>query len=420
MHKKILRFTKTRINRLRPDELPAILRTLLKDEAIGGKLILLASGAALIVVNSPLQGGYESFWHQNLSVGFNQDVISLSLRDWVSQGLMALFFLVVGLEIKREFIRGELRRLKTAVLPIGAAIGGMVVPAVLFLSVNYDQANAVRGWAIPIATDIAFALGVLSLLGRRVPSSLKVFLLTLAIVDDIGSIFVIAFFYGAGFTIAPLLIALALGGFLLLPPVQRRISLTMFVLLGIGFWVAVFESGIHASIAGAFLGFLAPLGADDDGRAIAERLEKYIIPVSTFVVVPLFAFTSLGIDIGAYNPLREGSIQLLWGIMLGLVVGKVAGVILAAWVLIKLRLSHLPRNTNWFQMTGVGFVAGIGFTVSIFITELAFHGNTHLASTAKIGVFAASFISAAIGYLFLRYRRQVEEVVEEAESAIGQ
>ena len=408
MHKKILRLTGiSSVNGI-----PAILRTLLKDEAIGGKLILLASAAALIVVNSPLRGGYESFWQQNLTIGFNQHVISMSLNDWVSQGLMALFFLVVGLEIKREFIRGELRRAKTALLPIGAAIGGMIVPAVLFLSVNYDQGEALRGWAIPIATDIAFALGVLSLLGRRVPSSLKVFLLTLAIVDDIGSIFVIAFFYGAGFTVAPLLAALGIAGLLLLPPVQRRISLPLFVLLGLCFWVAVFESGIHASIAGAFLGFLAPLEADD-GRAIAERLEKYVIPVSTFVVVPLFAFTSLDIYLGSYNPLREGSIQLLWGILAGLVIGKVAGITLAAWILVKLRLSHLPRNTNWFQMIGVGFVAGIGFTVSIFITELAFHSDPHLANTAKIGVFAASFISAAIGYLFLRYRRQVEDALED-------
>ncbi|HEX5744161.1 MAG TPA: Na+/H+ antiporter NhaA [Candidatus Saccharimonadales bacterium] len=420
MHKKILRLTKARLTRMRQvNELPSILRTLLKDEAIGGKLILVASALALLVVNSPLKGGYESFWSQDLSIGLDRSVISLSLSEWVSQGLMALFFLVVGLEIKREFIRGELRKLKTALLPIGAAVGGMVVPAVLFLSVNYDQPDALRGWAIPIATDIAFALGVLSLLGRRVPSSLKLFLLTLAIVDDIGSIFIIALFYGAGFAIAPLLVALGLAAFLLLPPVQRRISLGMFVLLGLCFWIAVYESGIHASIAGAFLGFLAPLGAKD-GRAVAERLEKYVIPISTFVVVPVFAFTSLGIDIGVYNPVREGSIQLLWGIILGLVVGKVVGITLAAWVLIRLRLSHLPRGTNWFQMAGVGFVAGIGFTVSIFITELAFPVSSHLADTAKIGVFAASFISAAVGYLFLRYRRKVEEIVEEVEGAVGQ
>lgn len=178
------------------ERLPAVLRTFIKDEAIGGKLILLGSIAALIAVNSPLRGGYESFWHQSLSIGFDDNAISLSLREWVSQGLMAVFFLVVGLEIKREFIRGELSRFRTAVLPIGAAAAGIIVPATIFLSINHGQTDTLRGWAIPTATDTAFAIGVLSLLGRRVTSSLKIFLLTLAIVDDIGSIIVITLFYG--------------------------------------------------------------------------------------------------------------------------------------------------------------------------------------------------------------------------------
>jgi NhaA family Na+:H+ antiporter len=398
--------------------LPAILRILFRDEAIGGKLILAASVAALMVFNSPLRSVYDGVWSQHLTIGFGHSGISLSLREWVSQGLMAIFFLVVGLEIKREFIRGELSRFKTAALPIGGAIAGIVVPATIFLSINHDQSDALRGWAIPTATDTAFAIGVLSLLGRRVTSSLKIFLLTLAIVDDIGSIFVITFFYGSGLATGPLLVALAIAGFILLPFVQRRISMPLFCLLGLCFWLAIYKCGIHPGIAGVFIGFMAPLEAKK-GRPLAERLEKFMIPVSTFVAVPLFAFTSLGIDIGAHSPIEEGALPLLWGIVLGLCAGKVLGISLAVWTLVRVGLCDLPRGTNWYQLVGAGFVAGIGFTVSLFVTDMAFHDNTHLASTAKLGVTGASIISAAIGYLFLRYRQKVKEVVEGVEMVVS-
>jgi NhaA family Na+:H+ antiporter len=391
--------------------MPKILRTLLNDEAIGGKLIILASVLALVVANSSYYHIYENFWQQNLTIGINNFVISLDLSQWVSAGLMAIFFLVVGLEIKREVVRGELRRLKTASLPIAAAIGGMIVPACIFLFFNMSHPDNVDGWAIPIATDIAFALGVISLLGRRVSQSLKIFLLTLAIADDIGAIIIIAVFYGSGLSIVPLIIALLVVIFLQLTSKKRFMTLPLFVALGLVLWVAVYKSGIHPSIAGVLLGFLAPLEATKR-TSIAESLERYTIPLSTFFIVPLFAFANLGIVLSLNIISGDSSVALAWGIIVGLVIGKVVGITLASWLLIKLKISELPSNSDWFQLIGVGFIAGIGFTVSIFITELAFGSNEQLTEVAKICIIIASTISAISGYLFLRHRKNVEEFLE--------
>lgn len=391
--------------------MPRILKTLLKDEAIGGKLILAAAVLALVIANTPLRQAYEAFWHQSLSLGVNQFDISLDLRHWLSEGLMALFFLVVGLEIKREFVKGQLREFKAAALPIGAAIGGMVVPAAFFFAFNFDQAENINGWAIPIATDIAFALGVMSLLGKRVSSSLKVFLLTLAVVDDIGAIFIIALFYGTGFSLLPLLIASGIGLLLLLGRKNRHMSLPLFVLLGLVMWAAVYKSGVHASITGAFLGLLAPLAASSRS-SVAERLERYTIPVTTLVVVPLFAFASLGINLSSTSLSGEGPVRLMWGIIGGLVAGKVIGVVLASWLLVRLKVAKLPVNTTWLQLIGTGFLTGIGFTVSIFITELAFESNPELTFAAKISILIASTISAVAGYLLLRHKREVQSLLD--------
>ena len=324
---------------------------------------------------------------------------------------MALFFLVVGLEIKREVVRGELRILRTSLLPIGAAIGGMIVPATIFLVFNYNQPENINGWAIPVATDIAFALGVISLLGRRVPSSLKVFLLTIAVVDDIIAILIIALFYGNGFDLMPLAAAglIALGIFL--SRNTRYLSLPLFAILGIAMWAAVYQSGIHASITGAFLGFLAPLAAYRN-TSVAERLERYTIPIATFVVVPLFAFANLGIVLSINSVRGEGAMPLVWGIIGGLVLGKVVGITLATWLLTKLKISELPPNTTWLQIIGVGLIAGIGFTVSVFITELSFVGNQELTDVAKLSIVIASTICAVGGYAFLRYRKKVKTFLE--------
>lgn len=335
----------------------------------------------------------------------------MDLHHWVSEGLMALFFLVVGIEIKREFVRGQLGSLRAASLPIGAAVGGMLLPALLFLMLNYDQPANRSGWAIPIATDIAFALGVMSLLGKRVPASLKLFLLTLAVVDDIGAIIIIAVFYNSQLAVVPLLAALAIGLLIAVGSKTRLLTLPVFVLLGMLTWVAVYKSGIHASITGALLGFLAPLSAKST-HTIAERLERYAIPLATLVVVPLFAFASLGINLSGFSLAEQNSGRLALGIVAGLTVGKVLGVTLAAWLLIRFKLASLPARSTWLQLIGTGFLTGVGFTVSIFITEIAFETQPALTLTAKVSILFASCLSAAIGYLFLRHRRRVQEIID--------
>lgn len=406
MEKKIRKFTKaTKI-----EVLPDILRTLLKDEAIGGKLILVATILALIAANTSLSIAYDSFWTQKFTISLNQLTVTLDLRHWVSEGLMAIFFLVVGLEIKREIIRGELGDIKNTILPIGAAIGGMIVPALLFLAFNYNQPANLNGWAIPIATDIAFALGVISLLGRRVSSSLKVFLLILAIVDDIGAILIIALFYGAGLKLFPLFIGAVIIGLVYLLRINKLINLPIFILAGLALWVAFYKSGIHPSIAGAIVGFIAPLDPHTRG-SISERLERLTIPLSTLIIVPLFAFASLGISFGSVYLNSAQALALAGGITAGLVIGKVVGVVLASWLLVKLNVAKLPANTTWLQFTGVGLLAGIGFTVSVFIAELAFD-ESQLTNIAKTSIIVASSISAIGGYMFLRYKRKVKDLLD--------
>jgi NhaA family Na+:H+ antiporter len=400
---KLLRF-----NSLNP--LPPVLRELLKDEAIGGKLILGAAVLALLVANSPLQQVYEDFWTQVLSVNLSDFSISLDLRHWVSEGLMAIFFLVVGLEVKREAVNGQLRKFRTALLPIGAAIGGMIVPAILFVSINAGNPENLRGWAIPIATDIAFALAIMSLLGKRVSSSLKLFLLTLAIVDDIGSILVIALFYGSGILVMPLLLAGVIAIAIVSLSRTQYLSMPLFIILALLFWYAIFASGIHASIAGALLGFLAPIKSSK-GTPISEKLEKSMIPVSTFLVVPLFAFASLGLDLSD-NPFNaEGAQSLALGIIVGFIVGKVIGIALVSWLLVKFKMADLPTATNWFQIVGVGLLAGVGFTVSVFIADIAFESNIQLLHASKASILISSVIGGLGGYLFLSHRKRVEQAM---------
>lgn len=390
------------------DKIPVLLQTLMKDGAIGGKLILAATILALIVANSPLNTVYQEFWNYNLTLGFSNFTISMSLSHWVSEGLMAIFFLVVGLEVKRELVNGQLRNPRTALLPIGAAIGGMIVPAIIFVLINNGSPETLCGWAIPIATDIAFALGVLSLLGNRVSSSLKLFLLTLAIVDDIGAIIIIALFYNSGLDPVFLLAALGLVGVIVILNKLKLMSVLLFIFLGTVLWILTYKSGVHASIAGALLGLLAPLSIYRES-SIAEKLEKMTIPLSTFIVVPLFAFASLGItlSIGSFN---RDSLPLVYGILAGLVIGKVVGVTFTSWILVKSKLAILPEKTNWAQLTGVGFLAGIGFTVSVFISELAFSNSSSFTNTAKMSVLIASTVSAIIGYFLLRHRKKVQAI----------
>lgn len=385
-----------------PDTVPSIVRYFLRDEAISGKLIIVATAAAVILANSSLHGSYENFWHLKLSIGIGDLYLSQDLRHWINEGLMTFFFLMVGLEIKREIIHGELKKFQTAALPIAAAVGGMLVPALIYMAVNAGSAGF-QGWAIPMATDIAFAIGLLTLLGRRVPSSLKLFLLTLAIVDDIGAIIVIAIFYGSNFNPLMFGMAIALVAGLIILQKRKLLNMPFFIASGIALWLAINAIGIHASISGALLGLLAPISLKSARESsLGERIEKFAIPVSTLFVVPLFAFANTGVVLVGHK-FGETAMTVGWGIAAGLVLGKVIGIVAAVALMVKAGVAKLPDRVRWSHMIGVGFLAGIGFTVSIFVTELAFNGNEQLINAAKISIFAASAISGLLGLLILRF-----------------
>lgn len=394
------------IRKLHPNNVSAALETFLRDESISGKLILGATTLALIVVNSPLHDAYEHFWQLDLGIGLGSWDLSQSLRHWVNEGLMAIFFLVVGLEIKREFVHGELRELKMASLPIAAALGGMAVPAFIYAGLN-TAPDAARGWGIPIATDIAFAVGILMLLGKHVPFSLKIFLLTLAIADDIGAIIVIALFYAEIIHVGYLIFSIGLLVGLWLFRHKLAGKAWLLLLLGAILWTTTHNSGVHASIVGVALGLLAPMSVADSEASVAERLERTFLPVSTFIVLPAFAFANAGVVLSTHALTNPSTSSVLWGVVLGLAFGKMIGITLAIWLMVRFGSARLPTGASWKHMIAVGFIAGIGFTVSLFITELAFGSNTQLLETAKVGIFIGSALSALFGSLILLRAKQI-------------
>lgn len=375
---------------------PRILKTLLYDEATAGKLIVLFAVLALIFVNSPFRDIFNDFWHVNIQLGLGDISISQDIRHWVNEALMAFFFLVVGLEIKRELVSGELRDPRKAALPIAAAVGGMIFPAIIYLVFNLNP-ETVQGWGIPIATDIAFAVAVLSLLGRRVPLSLKVFLLTLAIVDDIGAITVIALFYAEIINYWFLLASAGIVATLLLLRKWLSGKLLIFCIIGVVLWITTHLSGIHASIVGAILGLLASTSALPGLNSNNKRLEVISLPISTFVALPIFALANAGVvfTLAVFDQSYAFSVSA--GIVAGLIIGKFVGISLAAWLMVRFGIAKLPDDVNWRQIIGVSFIAGIGFTVSIFITELAFADQPELAHLAKLSIFVASAVAALIG-----------------------
>lgn len=392
--------TKHAVKKLHPKKVVDTFPEFLRDEAISGKLILAATIAALIIVNSSLQQVFESFWHNDLSIGLGNWSLSMDLRHWINEGLMALFFLVVGLEIKRELVHGELRDVTQAALPIAAAVGGMIVPALLYFGIN-NGPEVVQGWGIPIATDIAFAVAVLSLLSRRVPKSLKLFLLTLAIADDIGAIFIIALFYAEIINYFFLAVSAAILALLFMFRKRLADHIALFLVVGILLWFTTHLSGIHASIVGAAIGLIAPVALRPSGLSIAKRLEDFFLPISTFIVLPVFALANAGVVLSAQPFENATSLSVMAGIILGLTLGKMVGITAASWLMVRLGHASLPTGTNWRHIIGVGFIAGIGFTVSIFVTELAFRTNTQLIESAKIGIFIASILSAVLGTVVL-------------------
>jgi NhaA family Na+:H+ antiporter len=407
---------------------PRVVRRFLGTEAAGGVVLLVAAVVALAWANSPWSASYQTVWDTEISLRLGRFVLADDLHHWVNDGLMALFFFVVGLEIKRELVHGDLRDPRTAAMPAVAAAGGMAVPALLFLLVTAGSAGS-RGWGIPVATDIAFAVGIVALLGSRVPASLKLFLLTLAIVDDIGAIVVIALFYAGD--VRPAFLAAA-GALLVLMGGLRRVGVVRmapFVVLGVGVWLATRASGVHATLAGVVLGLLAParpltpaavarVGAaeleDEPGPveldamtrlartavSPAERLEHLLHPWTSFLVIPLFALANAGVSISAGSFATPGTGAVTVGVMVGLVVGKTVGITAAAWLAVRSGLGRLPEGATWPMVAGIAIVAGIGFTVSLFIAELAFAAGS-LQDAAKVGVLAASTVAAVLGLIVL-------------------
>lgn len=409
--------------------LPRPVRQFLETEASGGVLLLAAALVALVWANSPWGASYEALWHTDIAVNFGRYGLEGDLHHWVNDALMVVFFFVVGLEIKRELVDGKLRDPRTAAMPLIAALGGMVVPALLYLLVSSGSGGS-RGWGIPMATDIAFAVGVVALLGRGVPSSLKLFLLTLAIVDDIGAIIVIGVFYSSG--LQPQFLAAAAALVVVIVTINRAgvMWLPAYLTLGGALWLVTYASGVHATIAGVILGLLTParsaLAASvardwagdlrDDPTAEemeamtrlarhsvspAERIGHVLHPWSSFLIVPVFALANAGVVISSDAFEAPGATAVTLAVIVGLVVGKTLGIAGAAWLAARTGIARLPEGATWPMMVGVATVAGIGFTVSLFIAELAFEVGP-LQDSAKLGVLAASAIAAVVGGTALR------------------
>ncbi len=427
-------------------------RDFLAIEASAGLLLIAAAIVALLWANSPWSDAYHDLIDLHISIQIG-DVLTIdeSVEHWINDGLMALFFFVVGLEIKRELVDGELRDPRAAALPAIAALGGMIVPALIYYSMNRGGPGA-DGWGIPMATDIAFAIGIVSLLGNRVPSAMKVFLLTLAIVDDIGAIIVIAIFYTADVSIGWLLAAVGFGCLVALMKLARIWYIPAYVVVGVVLWLAVFQSGVHATIAGVVLGLLTPahpLRSYDPERAedaarnvhvgaaiagevtpsvirranfeireqipVAHRLQDTLHPFTSYLILPLFALANAGIEISADSLENAFTSDVTLGVIIGLVVGKFVGVSLFTWLAVRTGISTLPRGATYTHVLGLALIAGIGFTVSLFIAGLAFD-TAEIVDDAKLGILTASVVAASLGALILSRATEVIEIdMEEPE-----
>ena len=381
----------------------AAIRQFLKLESASGILLVLAGTLAMVAANSGLAGLYESFLATPFKIQLGEFALDKSLGVWINDLLMAIFFLLVGLEIKREVVMGELSDKAKVALPAIAAVGGMVVPAAIYAWVNWGDPVGIRGWAIPSATDIAFALGVLSLFGERVPVGLKIFLMTLAVLDDLGAIVIIALFYTSDLSVQALLLAgLALVGLLVL----NRFGVTRiapYILVGLVLWTCVLKSGVHATLAGVVTAMFIPArNPSDPAHPPLTRLEHALHPWVAFGILPIFAFANAGVSLAglSFSDLLQ---PIPLGIALGLVVGKQLGVFTFAWLAVKLGLARLPSGVNFRQVYGAAIICGIGFTMSLFIGMLAFENTAagQVIATDKLGVLAGSLISALLGYVVL-------------------
>ena len=378
------------------------LRDFLKLETAGGVILVMAAVLALVVANSPLLVYYEALIDVPIEVRIGEYEIDKPLLLWVNDGLMALFFLLVGLELKREFLEGELSDASQIVLPAAGAVGGMFVPAAIYAWINLSDPVALQGWAIPAATDIAFALAILALLGKRVPLVLRMFLVSIAIFDDIGAIVIIALFYTSelsvlSFTVAALCLAV-------LFTLNRRgvLERVPYMLVGLVMWVAVLNSGVHATLAGILLAFFIPLRNSEHERSPLHELEHDLHTAVAFAVLPVFAFVNAGISftgVGLATFLHPVSL----GVLLGLFVGKQIGVFVFCWLAVRLGLARLPEQLRWVHIYGCGMLCGVGFTMSLFIGSLAFENTgVNLLFDERLGILAGSGLSAVFGFLVLR------------------
>ncbi|WP_122447585.1 Na+/H+ antiporter NhaA [Pseudomonas viridiflava] len=372
----------------------AFIKRFFAAEAAGGLILMAAALAALIVANSPLADSYFAALHTVLA--------GMSVEHWINDGLMAIFFMLVGLEIKREMLAGQLASWSQRALPGFAALGGMVVPALIYVAFNRGQPETIGGWAIPAATDIAFALGVLSLLGKRVPLSLKIFLSALAILDDLGAVLIIALFYTSDLSV-PMLLA-ALGSIAVLVALNRLgvKKLLPYLLIGALLWFFMLQSGIHATLAGVALALCIPLGkADEEASSPLLHLEEKLHPWVAFAVVPIFGFANAGVSLAGITVDKLVDPVPL-GVALGLLIGKQVGIFALAALAIRAGLARLPDGSNWGQLYGVAALCGIGFTMSLFIGALAFPGAPALVDEVKVGVLIGSVFSALLGVVVLR------------------
>jgi len=365
---------------------------------------MLAAILAILLANSPLQSYYALLINTPVEVKVGALEIAKPLLLWINDGLMVIFFFMVGLELKREFIEGELSDKKNIILPGFAALGGMLIPALIYVILNIDNDIALKGWAIPTATDIAFALGVLSLLGSRVPTSLKVFLTSLAIFDDVGAIIIIAIFYTENVSLLSIIIVLTCIPILFWINKRNPASTSVYIMVGVVMWVAMLKSGVHATLVGVILAMFIPMKSKTDPNySPLKRMERDLHSLVAFFVLPVFAFANAGVNFSGV-----GSEQLLHsvplGIALGLLIGKQAGVFAFCWLAIKLKITRLPGGMSWASLYGTAALCGIGFTMSLFIGSLAFEGtDTTLLFDERLGILLGSVASGIIGYLVLKY-----------------
>ncbi|MDF2152396.1 Na+/H+ antiporter NhaA [Vibrio sp. CAU 1672] len=370
-----------------------VIRDFFKMESAGGILLVIAAAIAMMIANSPLGDTYQAFLHSY--------VFGMSVSHWINDGLMAVFFLLIGLEVKRELLEGALKSKETAIFPAIAAVGGMLAPALIYVAFNAGDAEAISGWAIPAATDIAFALGIMALLGKRVPVSLKVFLLALAIIDDLGVVVIIALFYSGDLSTMALTIGFIMTAVLFILNAKQVTKISVYMVVGLILWIAVLKSGVHATLAGVVIGFAIPLKGKTSEDSPLKHMEHALHPYVAFGILPLFAFANAGISLQGVS-LSGLTSMLPLGIALGLLIGKPLGIFSFSWAAVKLGIAKLPEGVGFRHIFAVSVLCGIGFTMSIFISSLAF-GNVspEFDTYARLGILMGSTSAALIGYFLL-------------------